>query len=113
MHGQFVLVQLENPNEGVLGRITSVRSRGRIYSEAGEEFRMRALGEDRPVPEDLRISYLKYRVDIRVLGVLRHSGKELIFARLAPASPPCREPGRVRVSDDVLRWVSATGATAQ
>jgi hypothetical protein len=39
---------------------------------AGEEFNIRAVRESRAVPEDLREQYLKYRVNIRVLGVLRN-----------------------------------------
>jgi hypothetical protein len=72
MHGQFLLVQLETPDEAVLGRITSLSSEGRLSSGSGEEFSLRAMRENRPVPESLREDYLKYRVNIRVLGVLRH-----------------------------------------
>jgi len=79
MHGQFLLVQLETADEGVLGRITSFASEGRLSSGSGEEFNIRAVREDRPVPEDLREQYLKYRVNIRVLGVLRRNGKGLTF----------------------------------
>jgi len=71
MHGQFLLVQLETENEAVLGRITSLSSAGKLASGVGEEFNIRALQEDRPVPEDLREKYLKYQIDIRVLGVVR------------------------------------------
>lgn len=71
MHGQFLLVQLETPEEAVLGRITSFSSEGKLSSGSGEEFNIRAVREDRPIPEDLREQYLKYRVNIRVLGVLR------------------------------------------
>src|SRR5713101_6447726 len=70
MHGQFLLVQLETPNEAVLGRIASFSSDGRLASGQGEEFNIRAVRENRPVPEDLREHYLKYRVNIRVLGVV-------------------------------------------
>ncbi|MEX0678378.1 MAG: DUF87 domain-containing protein [Pirellulales bacterium] len=71
MHGQLVLVQLETPNEAVLGRITSLSSEGRLTGASGEDFNIRALRESRAVPEQLREDYLKYRVDIRVLGVVR------------------------------------------
>src|SRR5437867_6236803 len=74
MHGQFLLVQLETPEEAVLGRIASFSSEGKLSSGYGEEFNIRALREARPVPEDLREQYLKYRVTIRVLGVLRQNG---------------------------------------
>ena len=73
MHGQLVLVQLENPNEAVLGRITSLSSEGRLTAGSGEDFSIRAMRDARTVPEQLREDYLKYRVDIRVLGVLRSS----------------------------------------
>jgi hypothetical protein len=75
MHGQFLLVQLETPQEAVLGRISSFSSEGKLSIGAGEEFNIRAVREDRPVPEDLREQYLKYRVNIRVLGVLRNNSK--------------------------------------
>src|SRR5262245_26205861 len=72
MHGQSLLVQLESEAEAVLGRITAISSDGRLSSGSGEEFNLRAMREGRPVPENLREDYLKYRVNIRVLGVLRH-----------------------------------------
>jgi len=70
MHGQFLLVQLETSDEAVLGRITSFSSEGKLSFGSGEEFNIRAVREGRPIPEDLREQYLKYRVNIRVLGVL-------------------------------------------
>ena len=72
-HGQFLLVQLENPNEAVLGRIASLSSEGKLSGGSGEEFNIRAVRENRPIPEDLREQYLKYKVNIRVLGVLREN----------------------------------------
>jgi len=79
MHGQFLLVQLETPDEAVLGRIASFSSEGKLSSSSGEEFNIRAVREDRPIPEDLREQYLKYRVNIRVLGILRKNGEGLTF----------------------------------
>lgn len=79
MHGQFLLVQLETPDEAVLGRIASFSSEGKLAYGSGEEFNIRAVREERPIPEDLREQYLKYRVNIRVLGVLRRNGKSLTF----------------------------------
>ncbi len=79
MHGQFLLVQLETPDEAVLGRITSFSSEGKLSFGSCEEFNIRAVREDRPIPEDLREQYLKYRVNIRVLGVIRRNGKGLTF----------------------------------
>ena len=80
MHGQFVLVQLATPEEAVLGRIASFSSEGKLSFGSGEEFNIRAVQEQRPIPEDLREQYLKYRVNIRVLGVIRNgSGNTLMF----------------------------------
>lgn len=79
MHGQFLLVQLETPDEAVLGRIASFSSEGKLTYDSGEEFSIRAVREERPVPEDLRQQYLKYRVNIRVLGVLRKDAARLTF----------------------------------
>ncbi len=79
MHGQFLLVQLKTPDEAVLGRIASFSSEGKLSFGSGEEFNIRAVREERPIPEDLREQYLKYRVNIRVLGVLRRNGKGLTF----------------------------------
>jgi len=80
MHGQFLLVQLEHEDEAVLGRITSMSSQGRLASGAGEDYGIRAVADDRPVPEDLREQYLKYKVNIRVLGVLRLVNGTLQYA---------------------------------
>lgn len=74
MHGQFVLVALENDREAVLGRITTIAAQGRLVTPSGEDYAIRAVREEREIPEDLRDQYLKYRVDIRILGVLREAG---------------------------------------
>lgn len=79
IHGQFVLVQLEHEDEAVLGRITSVAAEGRLVSPIGEDYSIRAIRDDRPIPDELRDQYLRYRVDIRVLGIERVSGGQLIF----------------------------------
>lgn len=71
MHGQFLLIQLETINEAVLGRIASFSSEGELSSSFGEEFNLRALRDLRSIPDDLREEYLKYKVNIRVLGILR------------------------------------------
>lgn len=78
MHGQFVLVQLETSEEAVLGRITALSSEGKLSSGTGEDFNLRAVRENRPVPEDLREQYLKYRVNIRILGVVRVNERNAI-----------------------------------
>lgn len=80
MHGQFVIIQLESEDEGVLGRITSISSQGRLATSAGEDYGIRAVSDDRQIPENLREQYLKYKVDIRVLGLLRVVDGKVVFA---------------------------------
>jgi len=105
MHGQFLLVQLGTPDEAVLGRITSFSSEGKLSFGHGEEFSIRAVQEDRPIPEDLRQQYLKYRINIRVLGVLRKNGEKLAFVpshrRLPHVGSKVASP-----SDAVLREIA-------
>jgi len=79
MHGQFVLVQLESEREAVFGRITTISAQGRLTSPIGEDYAVRAVLDGRPIPEDLRDQYLKYKVEIRVLGVLRRDNGKLLF----------------------------------
>jgi hypothetical protein len=105
MHGQFLLVQLETPQEAVLGRITSFSSEGKLSSPSGEEFNIRAVREQREIPDDLREDYLRYRVNIRVLGILRDDGNQLTFVpshrRLPHLGSPVAFP-----SDEVLRHIA-------
>lgn len=102
MHGQFLLVQLENPEEAVLGRICSLSAEGRLASAPGEQYSIRAVAEGRQVPDHLREEYLRYRVNIRVLGVVRSDNGDVRFApshrRLPHVGSPVAFP-----SDEVLR----------
>lgn len=79
MHGQFLMIQLETPVEAVLGRITSVSSDGKLSYGSGEEYNLRAIKENRTVPEDLREQYLKYRVNVRVLGGIKVAENKIQF----------------------------------
>ena len=103
MHGQFVLVQLEHPEEAVLGRITSLSAQGRLTSQSGEQYALRSMSENRTIPDDIRTEYLQYRVNVRVLGVLRaNEDNSLTFApshrRLPHMGSPIAFP-----SDEVLK----------
>ncbi len=105
MHGQFLLVQLETEDEGVLGRITSISSEGKLSSSSGEDYGIRAMSDDRPIPEDLREQYLKYRVNIRVLGVVRVIGGNVVFAASHRRLPHVGSKVAL-LSDEVLREVA-------
>jgi hypothetical protein len=80
MHGQFLIVALESDDEAVLGRITAVAAMGKLAGSAGEDYALRSISERREVSEDLREGYLKYKIDIRVLGVLRMKDDQVQFA---------------------------------
>jgi uncharacterized protein len=107
MHGQFLLVQLENQEEAVLGRITSMRAEGALADESGERYSIRAMNEDRSVAEHLREDFLRYRIDIRVLGVIRVDGQDIVFApshrRLPHVGSPVAFP-----SDELLERIVAS-----
>jgi uncharacterized protein len=104
MHGQFLLVRLETADEAVLGRIASFSSEGKLTSGYGEEFHLRALRENREIPDDLRSDYLKYKVNIRILGVLRNEHGAITFVtshrRLPHVGSPIAFP-----SDQVLQEI--------
>jgi hypothetical protein len=110
LHGQFVLVQLESDDEAILGRITTVASEGKLTSSDGDDYVTRAALEEREVPDDLRARYLKYRIDIRNLGILRRRDGSLKF------SPSHRRMPHVGskvawLPDDVLRYVAQASPT--
>lgn len=107
MHGQFLLVQLEHPNEAVLGRITSLSADGRLTSSAGEQYSIRAMHEGRQVSDDLRKEYLKYRVDIRVLGVVRlNDDDEITFVPSHRRLPHMGSPVAF-LSDELLPYIAS------
>lgn len=112
MHGQFLLVQLETEDEAVLGRITSLSSAGKLSSGVGEEFNVRAMQEERTVPEDLREKYLKYKVDIRVLGVIRLNDKDLHFLPSHRRLPHVGSPVAF-LDDEVLREIVGHNQNAE
>jgi hypothetical protein len=71
MHGQYLLVQLETPDEAILGRIVSLGSDGALTSKQSEDANLRDLHEAKEMSEQVRQRGLKYRVNMQVLGVLR------------------------------------------
>ncbi len=114
MHGQFVLGQLETPEEAVLGRITSISADGKLTSVAGEQYSIRSVADGREVPDNLREAYLRYRVDIRLLGVLRNGDADgtLVFVPSHRRLPHVGSKVAF-LSDEVLKYVAGdrnTGA---
>src|SRR3989441_8129210 len=54
MHGQFLLIQLADEKEAVLGRLTSAFSDGRLASRSGRGYGLRVVKDGREGPDDLR-----------------------------------------------------------
>ncbi|MBS0606789.1 MAG: DUF87 domain-containing protein [Verrucomicrobia bacterium] len=80
MIGRYIIIELERPDEAVLGRITAISSHGKLASAAGEDLGARAVDQRRPLAEDIKKDFLRYRCSIRILGMLRRSNsKEIIF----------------------------------
>lgn len=104
LHGQFVLVQLESDDEAILGRITTVASEGKLTSSDGDDYVTRAALEDREVPDDLRARYLKYRIDIRNLGIIRRQDAGLKFSPSHRRMPHVGSKVAL-LPEDVLRFV--------
>ena len=105
LHGQFVLLQLESDDEAILGRITTVASEGKLTSSDGDDYVTRAALEEREVPDDLRARYLKYRIDIRNLGVLRLRDGALRFSPSHRRMPHVGSKVAL-LPDEVLRFVA-------
>ncbi|MGH6814105.1 MAG: ATP-binding protein [Hyphomicrobiaceae bacterium] len=105
MHGNFILIRLETDTEAVLGRIASFVSEGKLSTPSGEDFTIRVMRDRRDVPEDLREQYLKYCVNIRVLGVVRSDGGKPVFVpshrRLPHVGSPVAFP-----SETLLQWLA-------
>jgi hypothetical protein len=112
MHGQFVLVQLEHEREAILGRITTIASQGRLVSPIGEDYATRAVRDQRPIPDELRERYLKYKVDIRILGVLRLEDGKHIFVPSHRRLPQVGAPVAL-LGDDLLAEIVNAKDTAK
>lgn len=110
MHGSYLLIQLENPYEAVLGRITSIFSDGKLASGSGEDYNIRAVKNRYAISESLKEEYLKYRVNVRVLGGLKLEQGRIVFVpsfrRIPSVGAPVCFP-----SDDVLRELANSNGT--
>lgn len=70
--GQFLLIQLSTPEEASLGRITKFVPSGLLSSAEGEDYVNTMQEREQEVPEDLKKSKLKYRVQIKLLGAVKN-----------------------------------------
>lgn len=70
--GQFLLIQLSTTEEASLGRITKFVPSGLLASAEGEDYVNTMQEREQDVPEDLKKSKLKYRVQIKLLGAVKN-----------------------------------------
>ena len=77
MLGQFVLIELARPDEAVLGRITTIRSSGKLATNPGDELGLKTVEHGTPMSEDIRQQFLRYKVSLRLLGVVREAKGEV------------------------------------
>ena len=83
--GNFLLVQLSvaDSKQAILGRITKVFPLGRLAGSEGEDYIERMRERKESVPPEIKERMIRYRVRIKLLGVLRvvngESGDEISF----------------------------------
>lgn len=69
--GQFLLIELANPLEASLARITNFAPSGLLSSVEGEDYIMALQKRGQIVPDDLKKDKLKYKVRIKLLGAVK------------------------------------------
>ena len=69
--GQFLLVELDTPDESALGRITRFVPVGVLAGHEGEEYLAEMHRTGRQIPAQLKEARLRYNVKVRLLGGVR------------------------------------------
>lgn len=69
--GQVLLIELGDPQEASLGRITKFVPSGLLATAEGEDYINTMQRRDQQVPDDLKKDKLKYRVEIKLLGAVK------------------------------------------
>lgn len=105
--GQFLLIELGDPQEASLGRITKFVPSGLLATAEGEDYVNTMQRRDHPVPEDLKEDKLKYRVQIKLLGAVKvvkeDNGNEKIVFVPSQRRLPHLGANVALPSDDVLK----------
>jgi len=74
--GQFLLIELGDPQEASLGRITKFVPSGLLATAEGEDYMNTMQRREQKVPDDLKKDKLKYRVEIKLLGAVKVAKEE-------------------------------------
>lgn len=104
--GQFLLIELGDPLEASLGRITKFLPAGLLATSEGEDYINTMQRREQKIPEDLKKDKLKYRVEIKLLGAVKvvtdNGNSNIIFVPSQRRLPHLGS--RVALpSDDVLK----------
>lgn len=76
--GQFLLVRL-SAEEYTLGRITRFTPAGMLATPEGEEYMTRMGRENIEIPLNLKQAKIKYRINLKLLGAIKHADNEAGF----------------------------------
>ena len=105
--GQFLLIELGDPQEASLGRITKFVPSGLLATAEGEDYVNTMQRRDYSIPEDLKEDKLKYRVQIKLLGAVKvakeDNGNEKIVFVPSQRRLPHLGANVALPSDDVLK----------
>ncbi len=104
--GQFLLIELGDPTEASLGRITKFFPTGLLATGEGEDYLSTMQRREQEIPEDLKKDKLKYRVEIKLLGavkVVTKNGEENIVFVPSQRRLPHLGSKVALPSDDVLK----------
>lgn len=111
--GQFLLVELDSPDEAALGRITRFFPVGVLAGQEGDEYLAEMHRSNKEVPAQLKERRLRYNVRVRLLGGLRvDQSSEGPRATFVPTVRKLPHLGaRVALpNDDVLSFLCNLGA---
>lgn len=106
MLGQFVFIELSRPDEAVLGRITTIRSSGKLATGPGDELGLKNVEHGTPMSEDIRAQFLRYKISLRLLGILREDRKGNIQIVASNRRLPHLGAKVAFLSDTLLRRVA-------
>jgi len=112
--GQFLLIELADPQEASLGRITKFIPSGLLATAEGEDYMNTMQRRDQRVPDDLKKDKLKYRVEIKLLGAVKvvkeNNGDEKIIFVPSQRRLPHLGANVALPSDDVLKELCSLSA---
>jgi len=69
--GQFILVELGNPDEALVGRITRFFPMGIMAGAEGDEYVAEMMRDSRQIPSQVKERRLRYNVKVKLLGGVR------------------------------------------